>query len=366
MSDNINVPRKVTTKSLKIRRVIFIGVAALLLIAVGVGIGFFFFANNTPTINATDISTLITRSSVDDDTEVMESEESQFNIDAAKSTITQYYSLLSAYDQSGLAAAGFTEAASAISMGWLEQIEYSVEWSTEPDVTELPDSVTMYAGCYVYKISDFFTTEPTEVIHSNATGNTTYEGWVYYNRSTNKWVVVDPTIPTAISASESTTVTRSSSDSLVKTTMQSSGALSNPWWCVSDIYVEITSSASSYDVSVATRHIDDGVTVSVPDELLAGISRVNDGNSVTISGICSVVRGVTSGFGVERIGSDALSLDGNIVPVDIQTSTENITPLYAMGDAVAVDLAEYAAEAQSEEYSMEITTNEEASGGNTE
>lgn len=380
-----NAPLAIPTRLRKAKIAIAIVAAVIAVVAAGIAVWAFVLPHNANSDGAdkqsVDLGSLITREETaqDGDGGDIQQEESRYTVDQANAAISDYYRLLSAKDASGLAQAGFAQASAAASLGWLDRMSYRVDADVQPDASAFPASVSMYAGNYVYKISDFFSSAPDKKVHSNITGDTGYEGWIYYNRQTNRWVVVDPTIPTATSAPESNAVTRTSSDGKVTTKMTSDGALSNPWWSVADIRVEISSSSTEYAVSVAQRYIDDGVSVQVPGELTAGVSQVggagvSDANGQEAStqskaeGTCRVVRGVTSGFGLERIGAQAQAMDGNIAPVDIQTPNENITPLYAMGAAQAADLGAAEAAAQVEEYGAtgEVAPLEREEGGEAE
>ena len=80
-------------------------------------------------------------------------EASQLNIETAVNKIDTYYSLLSQKKSDQLRNEGFEAAAGAVEMGWLDDIEYSVDANNiNPDATAFPAPVGSYAGNDVFTL----------------------------------------------------------------------------------------------------------------------------------------------------------------------------------------------------------------------
>ena len=349
-------------------------------------------------------------------------QESQLNVETAKSKIKSYYSLLSQKKDEQLRNEGFETAANAMALGWFDAIGYSVDAGTiNPDVDEMPKPVGSYAGNDVYAISDFFTKSPGDkLVHSRITGDTGVVGWIYYDQMANKWFVIDPTIPSKIQAAASTQISRSSADGNVAVNVSTPGVFSNPWWSFSMVAVDVTSNSTEYDVSISQREMDDGVTIEAPESLLSGIDKGSvgqkaekhtenensddsensdsksdadnenknesadeernddpDGDGLTegrASGVVIIYRGTIDTFDPSRIRQQPMSLDGDMCPVTIVAGDEDISPVISVGADDAAQIAELMNEAQMERYAVNPdadasdvnTTNERPDDGDNE
>ena len=329
-------------------------------------------------------------------------EASQLNIETAVNKIDTYYSLLSQKKSDQLRNEGFETAAGAVEMGWLDDIDYSVDANNiNPDATAFPAPVGSYAGNDVYSISSFFSSLPSEpTIHSIITGDTQVCGWIYYDSVANSWNLIDPTIPTATQAASATQISRGSEDGGVSTEVSTPGVFSNSWWAYAMVSVDVTSTSTDYDVSITLRDFDDGITADIPSTLLAGINRSSvgqpieearrnananaNGNSndaddenadengndnssdrteVTdrnndgradgrAAGVCVIYRGTLDNFDPTLIGKEELKLDGDICPVTIVAGDEDVTPIVTIGTDSAQDIAKLMNEEQMERYGI--------------
>lgn len=242
-------------------------------------------------------------------------------VEGATDTIASYYSALATNDASKLHEIGAIDAAKAIEQGWLARINYRVHDVGGPDAAALPRPVGEYAGNALYAISDFYSNGGNAAVSSDVTGDTGHVGWVYFDTMTGTWAIVDPTIPTSIQTPSTTSVSLSSTDGTSSVRLTSIGSLSNPWWAMASVSVMVKTSSS---VSVTKAEFDDGVTVSYPDGLVGTIEGERMGD-------VTMVRGVTGGFPVDRIGQEPLVLTGDMCPCVLQTAEQNITPTFTFG-----------------------------------
>lgn len=313
-----NEPFKVSTKSLALRRTWY---AFLTVAVIAGGGGYYAWSNGMLNPPADQPSNQQVNVNADDGS----ASDSSMTIDGAKQAVFAYYDALSKGDTSTLRTSGFNTAANAIDQGWLSAIGYSVSQVVQPDVSQMPESVGTYAGNTVYAMSSFYTRAPESAVHSNVTGDTGYVGWMYYDTMTNAWVVVDPTIPTATQAAEDDRVTRRSSDGQVTVSVQSRGAVANPWWSQMSAQLSVES-AQGVDAKTSDRTLDNGITVSVTDTI-----RNQTVNGSKAEGEFTLTRGVTSDFSSDRIGQPAQSIEGNIMPITVQTDGEDVTPVFTIG-----------------------------------
>lgn len=295
-------------------------------------------------------------------------------VEEANKVIAAYYGYLANSDSDGLRSIGNDAAANAVQNKWTVGINYRVDNSVQPDAKDMPQPIGKYAGCKLYNISDFFSNPPSNSVHSTVTGDTGYQGWVYYDPLDTKWVIVDPTIPTSVQVPESGHVAKSSEDRKATVEITGPGAYSNPWWSYTMVSVDVTSSSADASVSIKQRTLDSGITVSIPDTLTAGLSPVgaqntqngaddsNGGDTETeqsqstavakASGICIIYRGSTSEFAPDRIGQQALRIDGDITPITVSCGDEDITPIFAIGTSTATDIQKLLNDEQMSKYNV--------------
>lgn len=298
----------------------------------------------------------------------------------AREAISKYYTALATDDAAALHQQGNDGTAVAIENKWLNALDYAVDLGqlASPDVDAFPPAAGMWAGNTLYKIEDFYSRKPQNAITNDVTGKTGAVGWVYFDTVQGRWVIVDPTIPSAVSAPEGNKIEKFSSDRLVDVKAASSGALSNPWWSYAQIAVDISSTNRESGVSVTPKKFDEGITVVVPDSLTNGVDKAvekevknenannenanqqqpqqgqqqpaqqpeaaNAGSSNSAattrmelepkkaSGVCVLYRGSINDFNITRIGSVPLHIDGDIMPVSISTDKENVTPVFPVGN----------------------------------
>lgn len=313
---------------------------------------------------------------------VLEIEHSNFTVESAKSAIDGYYSALRDGDATKLRELSATDAANALERNWLAAIGYELG-SFSPNVDAMPEPVGVYAGKELYSIESFFKTPPVDAIKSNVFGQTTPSGWMYYETKDAVWKIIDPTIPTATEAPEAQTVDRKSEDSRVTVSIQSPGAFSNPWWCYTQLSIEMSSTATDYGVSVTQRQFDGGLTASVPTSLLSGLAKassssatnvidggmiaadsgeIKDGvqtdssgaviSPVSAKGVCSLYRGEIKDFSLSKIGQRPLSIDGDIMPFTVETSQEDVTPIFAIGDSSLEEIKGLLTEEEMSKYGL--------------
>lgn len=349
-----------------VRNRIFAAVAGLAIVA---GLGAYTVLVVKPFKSDTPINTV---SDTADDKEIEKS--APDTVEEANKVIAAYYGYLANSDSDGLRNIGNDAAANAVQNKWTVGIDYRVDNSVQPDAKTMPEPIGKYAGCKLYNISDFFSNPPSNSVHSTVTGDTGYQGWVYYDPLDTKWVIVDPTIPTSVQVPESGHVAKSSEDRKATVEITGPGAYSNPWWSYTMVSVDVTSSSADASVSVKQRTLDSGITVSIPDTLTAGLSPVgaqntqngtddsNGGDTETeqsqstavakASGICIIYRGSTSEFAPDRIGQQALRIDGDITPITVSCGDEDITPIFAIGTSTATDIQKLLNDEQMSKYNV--------------
>ena len=241
--------------------------------------------------------------------------ESNDTVAKADEVINSYYAALSSQDSNVLHQIGADAAASAIERDWLTRIHYAVNNIGQADATTMPTQAGTYAGEPIYQMSSFFSGGTDNTVTNDITGTTAVLGWIWFDQTTNAWHVVDPTIPTSISAPSSTTVTMKSSDGSSTVSVTSDGALSNPWYAWMQEQVNVTTSST---VTMTKQSLDSGITANIPSSLL--------GTRGSTSGTVTIVRGVTSDFGIDKVGQDDLQLTGDMTAVKVQTDSQDITP----------------------------------------
>lgn len=286
-----------------------------------------------------------------DDTKTQEVIETINTPEHAREYISSYYKALADKSTSSLQSMGATAAANASERGWLTSLDYKVDLTKlgKPDAKSFPVSQGLYAGCTLYKISDFFSSGTADAIWNNATGLTGTEGWIYYDPINVKWVIADPTIPTGFASPNSSKVARDSANGSVAVTMEDAGVWSSPWWAWSEAQITITNKSDA-SVTVSVVSYDDGFTSIVPDTLRGTIAPPEGGHETVVSERCVMYRGKLQGFGIEKIGARPLEVDGNICPISIAVGDENIAPIFAVGKADATVIATEIQEGQIEEY----------------
>lgn len=244
-------------------------------------------------------------------------------VDGVRDVLTMYYSALAANDSNKLRGIGASDAASAIDQGWLAGVGYRMNSIDTPSATSMPAPVGTYAGSPLYAIADFYASNPTDAIHTDATGDTPRVGWVWYDDVNGNWAIVDPTIPTAIQTPSSTTVTMASDDRTANVSVMSKGAYANAWWAWLSEAITISTTAP---VTMSKVSFDKGVTVMLPNELNGTI------NGGIASGSAIVTRGSLSEFDLSRIGQNPYSLSGDMMACRIQTTSQDITPQLRIGN----------------------------------
>lgn len=291
------------------------------------------------------------------------------SVDDAKSAITDYYTLLSRSEFAGLRSHGFNEVASAVELGWTAQIglEIHPEYIV-PDVPSMPQPVDTYAGNDLYEIGSFFTTvPPVQCVKSVVTGETGPIGWIYHDAIDGQWHIIDPTIPLATQAPVANNQTRKSTDGLVLVEMSSPGIFRNQWWAMTMFTVSITSASKMTNVEVQARTFDAGVTVEVPDSLLAGVLSSDvpvvpttnpDGTTTAlvakVHGVCTMWRGERQNFDRGLIGQMLQQLDGSdMSPVSISTNTEDVTPVFPVDNRTAEKTSNLLNEEQIKRYGVD-------------
>lgn len=285
------------------------------------------------------------------------------NPDKAKEIIASYYAALAAKDPVKLREIGAGDAAKAAERGWLNGIGMVVDASkTTPDHDGFPAPVGLYAGCSLYRISDFFNVAPEKAVKTDITGETSVVGWIYYNPMTSSWVIVDPTIPTAISATAASTVERTSVDRALSVKETCPGAFSNAWWCYARIDVEVANSSATESAFVVPAAFDAGITLDVPGDLQGEVVHGNETTTVDASGQvkvleptrkagkCTIFRGITSNFNIDRIGAKPQTMEGDISPIRVEYMGENAAPILAIGKATTDDIQGEKAEQQIRDY----------------
>lgn len=365
-----NKPVSVMTKHL-VRNIVAI-VVAVLLVAGGV-LAWHALSSRGPAADSAGQSDPGDKESSGD--EVLAEEPSSLSVDGARSAISNYYLMLSRLDHAGLRSAGFDEAAGAVENGWVIQIAMQVYPDfINPDVTEMPQPVGVYAGNDLYDVRSFFTAAPPiQCVTSAVTGETGPVGWIYHDALENRWHFIDPLMPTYTQAPQVSNQSRVSEDGMVSVRMSCPGIFSNPWWAMGMFAVEVTSASMSYNVEVTANTFDEGVSVSVSDGLSKGVLASEipvvpvlnpDGSQQPMvakaSGVCILTRGDRdmANASIERIGQSALRLDGHdMCPVSILLRTgnqteENVAPLFPVNNEPISDSASLLNTQQLEQYDV--------------
>lgn len=240
----------------------------------------------------------------------------------ACNALNGYYEGLAAQDATKLHAVGADTAASAVERGWLSRMHYTVGNIGTATADRLPDSAGTYAGSTLYRIADFYPAAGDDAITSDITGKTGLVGWIWYDQTDNAWEIIDPTIPTAVYMPKATSTKMRNTDGNATVTINTDGALANPWWAWMQESVTI---ATGTTVTVSKRQLDTGVTITTTPGLIG--SSIGSG-----TGTVTIVRGSTTSFGTEKIGQSALKLTGDIAGVTIQAGGQDITPDIAVGE----------------------------------
>lgn len=244
---------------------------------------------------------------------------------------------------------------------WMKAVGYRIDGTKLSfGATSMPAVVGNWAGHDLYAIGDFLRTPGTNAIHSIIVGDTDPVGWIWYDQKALVWHVIDPTIPTSTEAPVATNVSRKSIDGKVNVALSTPGAFSNPWWCVTQVAVNVRSSSADYPVTCTVNPaFDSGITTNIPQSLMGGLPPASavvtevdgqaqpsdatpdgaDGAKATqqrpvstqiyptsANGICTIWRGQRTEFDMSRIGQDPLSLDGNVCPIVLTAKDERILP----------------------------------------
>lgn len=349
---NQNKPQSITTARYR-RNLIISGV---LLIAVIVAAGIFLATraidNHQEPSAIPFVPTQVQENKDAVVTDIQESTDTVNTPQEACNVIASYYKAIAEKDVKKLKDLGATGTATALSKNWLDEIGYKLDIGKveNPDASAFPASAGIYAGCTLYKISDFYSHDTSEAIESNVYGKKGAEGWVYYDPINVRWVIVDPTVPTAFASPAAENVERLSDNKGAIAKMSCKGVYSNPWWAWASSEVQLTNTSSDESMKVGVAKHDNGFTVNVAQDLLNGAAPASGGNSTVVKGQCAMWRGDTASFTMEKVGARPLEVDGDICPVVVTFGNENISPLFTVGKADASELADEAAEAQIEDY----------------
>lgn len=264
----------------------------------------------------------------------------------ANEFIVAYYKALADKNVTALQQLECIQTSEALKLGWLNDIGYEIDITKigTPSAVQFPQSQGIYAGCTLYKISDFYQQAPQQAIKSNITGETGVEGWIYFDSLRAKWRISDPLIPTATCAAEAKTVTRKSKDGLVQVKLSTPGAYCSPWWGYTQVSIEIQN-LSTLPVILSRAALDKGMTAITPAEMGTMVS-----SNETKNGICVVYRGVLNDFGIEKIGGVPLMIDGNVCPTTIDYGNENISPPFAIGNSSASEIVQLLTKQQIKDF----------------
>lgn len=342
---NKNKPSPLTTGRYR-RNLIIAGI--LLVVAVAL-VGFAVASNAPKDGDAMPFAPTVTTPDV---IEVQEETETLNTPQEACSFIASYYKALAGKDVKALKDLGAASAANALTRDWLTTINYRIDISKleHPDATAFPVSQGIYAGCTLYKISDFYSTSTENAIDSFVYGKQGASGWIYYDPINVRWVIADPTIPTAYAAPVANTVERLSEDKKATVTMRCGGVYANAWWAWAYSDVQLVNNSQDTPITISPAKYDSGFTVALPDNIRNGAAPATDDARTEVTGGCAMWRGNTTGWGPEKIGARALEVEGNICPIVATFGTENISPVFAVGKADSAEIAQELAEAQIEEF----------------
>lgn len=330
-------------------------VAGILIIALIAGVGFLISSNAPkPDEGSTSFTSSIftpqdkepTITGVQEETETINTPQH------AKEFIVSYYKALFEKNTKALRDMGAVSAANALEHQWTDAIDFRIDLARleHPDTEVFPPSQGLYAGCTIYRISDFYSTAPVDAVYSKIVGMTGAEGWIYYDPVNAKWIIADPTIPTAFAAPQAENIEKTSSDKLATARMSCAGVYSNAWWAWAICEVQITSTSTDTPVSISAAEFDDGFTVSIGKQLLGSNIKADAASSVVVKDVCTMWRGVTGNFNKEKIGARPLEVDGNICPVVAAYGNEDISPVFAVGKSDSYDIATQTGEQQIEDF----------------
>lgn len=347
---NKNKPMSITTSRYR-RNLIISGIVLLIVIVL---LGAFFamqaLKNNQEPSAIPFMPTQTTTDPVI--TEVQEESDGINTPEEACQAIAKYYTAIGNKDVAALKNMGAMGTANALSKGWLDAIGYKLDISklSNPNVPAFPASQGLYAGCTFYKISDFYPTDTSESIESVIYGKKAAEGWIYYDPINVKWVIVDPTVPTAFAAPQAENIERISENKQATVRMSCVGVYSNPWWAWGTCNIQLTNNSTDTPILVNKASHDSGFSVHIPDALLAGAATATPSGGTVVKDACSMWRGDTGAFTPEKIGAKPLEVDGDICPIMVSFGNENISPIFTVGKADSSELAQSMAEAQIEDY----------------
>lgn len=345
---NKNKPFLLTTGRYR-RNLIIAGVLLIALVAI---IGFVLALNAPKDGEGNALPFVPAVKTTPDVVEVQEETETLNTPQEACNFIVSYYKALANKDVKALKDLGAAGAANALSRNWLETINYQIDFSKleHPDAAAFPPAQGLYAGCALYKINDFYSTSTADAIDSFVYGKQEASGWIYYDPINVKWVIADPTIPTAYAAPAANTVERLSGDKKASVKMVCGGVYANPWWAWAYSDVQLANNSQDIPISISAAKYDNGFTVTVPDSLRNGAAPATADSRTEVAGGCAMWRGNTTGWSIEKIGARALEVEGNICPIVATFGAENISPIFTVGKSDSAEIAQELAEAQIEEF----------------
>lgn len=346
-----NKPMSITTSRYR-RNLVIAGTA---LLAAIIALGAFFAAQANKSGRSESVIPFVPTQSQNTApvvTDVQESSDSMNTPEEARNVISSYYRAIADKDVAALKNMGAQGTAVALSKGWLDAIGYQMDISklASPDVQAFPVSQGLYAGCTFYKISDFYSAGTQDAIESRVYGKRSAEGWVYYDPVNVKWVVVDPTVPTAFAAPQAENVERTSENKQASVRMSCVGVYSNPWWAWATCDIQLSDNSMDSPILVAKAVRDSGFSVNIPDSLMAGAAPATPAGGTVVKGTCTMWRGDVGSFTSEKIGAKPLEVDGDISPIVASFGTEDISPIFTVGKADSPELAQEIAEGQIEKY----------------
>lgn len=314
-------------------------------------------------------------------TEIQEEVETLNSPTKAKEAIVAYYQALADKNVKALRDMGANVAANAMNRGWLNNLDYRIDFEKvkHPDIDAFPQSQGLYAGCTLYKISDFYRNEPTDVIWTNATTMLGAVGWIYYDPINVKWVIADPSIPTGYASPTAENVKRVSANNEAEVELSCPGVYSNGWWAWAEFQVCVTNRSANTPIRISTLKYDNGFTIWGSDSLNAELSptierrnverevsvldengqetgetttltEVIESSDKTLNERCVIYRGDVHDFSTDKIGAKPLEVDGNICPVKIAFGDEEIAPIFAVGKADTENLVQQLTDEQIENY----------------
>lgn len=354
-----NKPMSITTSRYR-RNLVIAGIILLaLIIALGA-----FFANQAVKSNQTpSVIPFVPTQIQDKDPAVTEIQEASENINTpeeARNAIASYYNAIANKDVAALKSMGAMGTANAMSKGWLDAIGYKMDIGRlgNPDAQAFPAAQGLYAGCTFYKVSDFYTSDIQDAIESVVYGKRNAEGWIYYDPINAKWIIVDPTIPTAFAAPQAQNIERTSENKQATVRMSCVGVYSNPWWSWAICDIQLTNNSTDTPILVSKASHDSGFSVNVPEVLLQGAPTATPSGGTTVKDSCTMWRGDVGSFTSEKIGAKPLEVDGDIAPITASFGDEDISPIFTVGKADSSELAQEIAAEQIEEYGAVETSSD--------